>query len=83
MRACGCKPPLSTLVPGCARAREHQCEMGDSAGVRILRHRAHTAGSQLLEVPTAIGKPRVGSDAYSSVGGDPRLGSGNIHRRIR
>ena len=29
-------------------------------------HRAHTAGSQLLEVPTTIGKLVFGSDAYSS-----------------
>ena len=31
--------------------------------------RAHTAGSQLLEVPTAIGKLVFGSDAYSSYEG--------------
>jgi len=36
-------------------------------GVRIHpAHRAHTAGSQLLEVPTSIGKLVFGSDAYSS-----------------
>jgi len=36
-------------------------------GVRIHpAYRAHTAGSQLLEVPTAIGKLVFGSDAYSS-----------------
>src|SRR5499426_3064431 len=29
-------------------------------------HRAHTAGSQLLEVPTSVGKLVFGSDAYSS-----------------
>jgi glyoxylase-like metal-dependent hydrolase (beta-lactamase superfamily II) len=29
-------------------------------------HRAHTAGSQLLEVNTAVGKLMFGSDAYSS-----------------
>jgi hypothetical protein len=29
-------------------------------------HRAHTAGSQLLEVNTAVGKLVFGSDAYSS-----------------
>ena len=29
-------------------------------------HRAHTAGSQLLEVPTAMGKLVFGSDVYSS-----------------
>ena len=28
--------------------------------------RAHTAGSQLLEVPTSVGKLVFGSDAYSS-----------------
>ena len=31
--------------------------------------RAHTAGSQLLEVPTSIGKLVFGSDAYSSCEG--------------
>jgi hypothetical protein len=36
-------------------------------GVKIhAAHRAHTAGSQLLEVNTAIGKLMFGSDAYSS-----------------
>ena len=36
-------------------------------GVKIhAAHRAHTAGSQLLEVPTSIGKLVFGSDAYSS-----------------
>jgi glyoxylase-like metal-dependent hydrolase (beta-lactamase superfamily II) len=36
-------------------------------GVKIHpAFRAHTAGSQLLEVPTAIGKLVFGSDAYSS-----------------
>jgi glyoxylase-like metal-dependent hydrolase (beta-lactamase superfamily II) len=36
-------------------------------GVKIhAAHRAHTAGSQLLEVPTSIGKLMFGSDAYSS-----------------
>lgn len=36
-------------------------------GVRIHpAFRAHTAGSQLLEVPTSIGKLVFGSDAYSS-----------------
>jgi len=36
-------------------------------GVRIhAAHRAHTAGSQLLEVPTSVGKLMFGSDAYSS-----------------
>ena len=38
-----------------------------SPGVKIHpAHRAHTAGSQLLEVPTAMGKLMFGSDAYSS-----------------
>jgi hypothetical protein len=31
--------------------------------------RAHTAGSQLLEVPTSVGKLMFGSDAYSSYEG--------------
>jgi len=36
-------------------------------GVKIhAAHRAHTAGSQLLEVNTPIGKLMFGSDAYSS-----------------
>jgi glyoxylase-like metal-dependent hydrolase (beta-lactamase superfamily II) len=36
-------------------------------GVRIHpAFRAHTAGSQLLEVPTSVGKLVFGSDAYSS-----------------
>src|SRR5206468_46634 len=39
-------------------------------GVRIHpAYRAHTAGSQLLEVPTAIGKLVFGSDAFSSYEG--------------
>jgi glyoxylase-like metal-dependent hydrolase (beta-lactamase superfamily II) len=39
-------------------------------GVRIHpAFRAHTAGSQLLEVPTSIGKLVFGSDAYSSYEG--------------
>jgi hypothetical protein len=39
-------------------------------GVKIHpAFRAHTAGSQLLEVPTSIGKLVFGSDAYSSYEG--------------
>jgi glyoxylase-like metal-dependent hydrolase (beta-lactamase superfamily II) len=42
-------------------------EMEILPGVRIHpAFRAHTAGSQLLEVPTAIGKLVFGSDAFSS-----------------
>ncbi len=42
-------------------------EMEIRPGVRIHpAFRAHTAGSQLLEVPTSIGKLVFGSDAYSS-----------------
>jgi glyoxylase-like metal-dependent hydrolase (beta-lactamase superfamily II) len=42
-------------------------EMEILPGVRIHpAFRAHTAGSQLLEVPTSIGKLVFGSDAYSS-----------------
>jgi glyoxylase-like metal-dependent hydrolase (beta-lactamase superfamily II) len=42
-------------------------EMEVLPGVKIHpAFRAHTAGSQLLEVPTAIGKLVFGSDAYSS-----------------
>lgn len=42
-------------------------EMEIAPGVRIHpAFRAHTAGSQLLEVPTSVGKLVFGSDAYSS-----------------
>ncbi|PYO33655.1 MAG: hypothetical protein DMD86_10615 [Candidatus Rokuibacteriota bacterium] len=42
-------------------------EMEIAPGVKIHpAFRAHTAGSQLLEVPTSIGKLMFGSDAYSS-----------------
>ena len=42
-------------------------EMEVLPGVRIHpAFRAHTAGSQLLEVPTSVGKLVFGSDAYSS-----------------
>jgi len=42
-------------------------EMEVVPGVRIHpAFRAHTAGSQLLEVPTSVGKLVFGSDAYSS-----------------
>jgi len=42
-------------------------EMEIAPGVKIHpAFRAHTAGSQLLEVPTAMGKLVFGSDAYSS-----------------
>jgi glyoxylase-like metal-dependent hydrolase (beta-lactamase superfamily II) len=42
-------------------------EMEIAPGVKIHpAFRAHPAGSQLLEVPTAIGKVVFGSDAYSS-----------------
>jgi len=42
-------------------------EMDILPGVRIHpAHRAHTGGSQLLEVPIANGKLMFGSDAYSS-----------------
>ena len=42
-------------------------DMEIAPGVKIhAAHRAHTAGSQLLEVPTSVGKLMFGSDAYSS-----------------
>ena len=42
-------------------------EMDVLPGVKIHpAFRAHTAGSQLLEVPTSVGKLVFGSDAYSS-----------------
>src|SRR5678810_1336579 len=37
-----------------------------SRGLGDVYKRQHTAGSQLLEVPTSIGKLVFGSDAYSS-----------------
>ena len=45
-------------------------EMEILPGVRIHpAFRAHTAGSQLLEVPTSVGKLVFGSDAFSSYEG--------------
>ena len=45
-------------------------EMEVLPGVKIHpAFRAHTAGSQLLEVPTSVGKLVFGSDAYSSYEG--------------
>ena len=42
-------------------------ELEIAPGVVIhLAYRAHTAGSQLLEVPTSVGKLVFGSDAFSS-----------------
>ncbi len=42
-------------------------DMEIAPGVKIhAAHRAHTAGSQLLEVPTSMGKLMFGPDAYSS-----------------
>jgi glyoxylase-like metal-dependent hydrolase (beta-lactamase superfamily II) len=42
-------------------------DMDVMPGVKIhAAHRAHTAGSQLLEVNTSVGKLMFGSDAYSS-----------------
>ena len=49
-------------------------EMEIVPGVKIHpAFRAHTAGSQLLEVPTRVGKLVFGSDAYSSWEAHPRL----------
>ena len=49
-------------------------EMEVLPGVKIHpAFRAHTAGSQLLEVPTSIGKLVFGSDAYFVLGRHPRL----------
>ena len=46
-------------------------------GVRIYpAFRAHTAGSQLLEVPTGVGKLVFGSDAFSSYEGIRDLDDG-------
>ena len=51
----------------CAARRDRRRRDEVLPGVKIHpAFRAHTAGSQLLEVPTSIGKLVFGSDAYSS-----------------
>jgi glyoxylase-like metal-dependent hydrolase (beta-lactamase superfamily II) len=68
--ACGYPPKTVDSIYGkVLRGKAHIVD-GDLEilpGVKIhAAHRAHTAGSQLLEVPTSIGKVVFGSDAYSS-----------------
>jgi len=54
-------------TPACGYAVIVNGEAEILPGVKIHpAFRAHTAGSQLLEVPTSIGKLVFGSDAYSS-----------------
>jgi len=71
--ACGYMPLTMQEVYGkvlAGKAVVVDGEMEILPGVKIHPvFRAHTAGSQLLEVPTAIGKLVFGSDAYSSYEG--------------
>jgi glyoxylase-like metal-dependent hydrolase (beta-lactamase superfamily II) len=68
--ACGYEPltieqVYGKVLHGKAVIVDGQMEI--SPGVIIHpAYRAHTAGSQLLEVPTSVGKLVFGSDAYSS-----------------
>jgi glyoxylase-like metal-dependent hydrolase (beta-lactamase superfamily II) len=68
--ACGYPPKTLDEIYGkvlAGKAVIVDGEMEILPGVKIHpAHRAHTAGSQLLEVPTAMGKLMFGSDAYSS-----------------
>ena len=68
--ACGYPPKTLEEIYGkvlAGKAVIVDGEMEVAPGVKIHpAHRAHTAGSQLLEVPTSVGKLMFGSDAYSS-----------------
>jgi glyoxylase-like metal-dependent hydrolase (beta-lactamase superfamily II) len=68
--ACGYPPKTLDEIYGkvlAGKAVIVDGEMEIAPGIKIHpAHRAHTAGSQLLEVPTAMGKLMFGSDAYSS-----------------
>ena len=68
--ACGYPPKTMDSIYGKVLRGKAVIVDGDmeiAPGVRIhAAHRAHTAGSQLLEVPTSVGKLMFGSDAYSS-----------------
>jgi glyoxylase-like metal-dependent hydrolase (beta-lactamase superfamily II) len=68
--ACGYPPKTLDEIYGKVLAGKAVIVDGEAEiapGVRIHpAFRAHTAGSQLLEVPTSIGKLVFGSDAYSS-----------------
>jgi len=67
--ACGYPPKTLDEIYGkvlSGKAMLVDGEMEILPGVRIHpAFRAHTAGSQLLEVPTSVGKLVFGSDAYS------------------
>ena len=71
--ACGYPPKTLDEIYGkvlAGKAVIVDGEMEVIPGVKIHpAFRAHTAGSQLLEVPTSIGKLVFGSDAYSSYEG--------------
>lgn len=68
--ACGYTPKTVDQIYGKVLRGQAVIVDGDfeiSPSLKIhAAHRAHTAGSQLLEVNTAIGKLMFGSDAYSS-----------------
>ena len=68
--ACGYPPKTLDEIYGkvlAGKAMIVDGEMEIAPGIKIHpAFRAHTAGSQLLEVPTSIGKLMFGSDAYSS-----------------
>ncbi|MFN0040208.1 MAG: MBL fold metallo-hydrolase [Burkholderiales bacterium] len=68
--ACGYPPKTMDSIYGKVLRGKAVIVDGDmeiAPGVKIhAAHRAHTAGSQLLEVPTSVGKLMFGSDAYSS-----------------
>ena len=68
--ACGYPPKTLDEIYGKVLAGKAVIVDGEAEiapGVRIHpAFRAHTAGSQLLEVPTSIGKLVFGSDSYSS-----------------
>jgi len=68
--ACGYPPKTLDEIYGkvlAGKAVIVDGEMEIVPGVRVHpAFRAHTAGSQLLEVPTSVGKLVFGSDAYSS-----------------
>ncbi|HTT38076.1 MAG TPA: MBL fold metallo-hydrolase [Burkholderiales bacterium] len=68
--ACGYPPKTLDEIYGKVLAGKAMIVDGEAEiapGVKIHpAFRAHTAGSQLLEVPTSIGKLVFGSDAYSS-----------------
>jgi glyoxylase-like metal-dependent hydrolase (beta-lactamase superfamily II) len=68
--ACGYTPKTVDQIYGKVLRGQAVIVDGDldlGGGMKIhAAHRAHTAGSQLLEVNSAIGKIVFGSDAYSS-----------------